>query len=77
MCAMQYYAWVPCAGYGNLETQVAVTDDLRRLVTDLWVMFLRLMELDPTKFNRSLQSFKKARHHVAQGPRRQYNLDSA
>ena len=37
---------------------MAVTDDLR-VVIDLWVMFLLLMELDPAKFNRSLHSFKK------------------
>ena len=45
------------AGYGNLEAQVEVTDDLR-LVISLWVMFLLLMELEPTKFNRSLHSFE-------------------
>ena len=45
------------AGYGNLETQVEVTNDLR-LVISLWVMFLLLMELEPSKFNRSLHSFE-------------------
>ena len=58
---MQYYAWEPCAGYGNLETQGEVADYLRRLVTDLflWAMVLSLMELDPSKLNRSLHTFKK------------------
>ena len=50
------YAYI--AGYRNLEAQVAITDDLR-LVIDLWVMFLLFMKLDPSKFNRSLHSFKK------------------
>ena len=43
-------------GYTNLETQIKVSDDLR-VVIDLWVMFLLLMELEPDSFRRSINTF--------------------
>ena len=51
-----HYLYSSCSGYRNLETLVQVTDDLR-LVIDLWLMFLLLAEIEPIRFNRSIESF--------------------
>jgi len=51
-----HYLYSNCSGYRNLETLVQVTDDLR-LVIDLWLMFLLLAEIEPIRFNRSMESF--------------------
>ena len=43
-------------GYSNLDAQVPVSDDMR-VILDLWIMFLILMELDPPKFTRGISTF--------------------
>jgi hypothetical protein len=53
-----HYIYAKCSGYKNLETQIVVTDDLR-LVIDLWLMFLLLTEIEPSRFNRSMESFSQ------------------
>jgi len=50
-------------GYTNLETQIKMSDDLR-VVIDLWVMFLLLMELEPDSFRRSINTFAFKRAKV-------------
>jgi hypothetical protein len=50
-------------GYSNLETQIAVSDDLH-VVIDLWVMFLLLMEMTPLSFRRSISTFGLRTHRI-------------
>jgi hypothetical protein len=65
-----WYLYAAGSGYRNLDTQVPVTDNMR-LVIDLWVMFLVLMELEPLKFTRPLLSFRAGR------PSLHVNLDAS
>ena len=50
------YLYSVSVGYVNLDTQVKVSDDLR-VVIDLWIMFLLLMELEQDVFRRSIKTF--------------------
>jgi hypothetical protein len=50
------YLYSLSSGYTNLETQVLLTSN-SALIIDLWVMFLVLMEIEPTRFTRSILSF--------------------
>ena len=58
MRPFSHYIYSASAGYLQLETRVPVSDDLR-MVIDLWLVFLLVMELEPTKFNRPLASFRE------------------
>ena len=64
------YIYNACVGYYRLQTQVPVTDNLR-MVIDLWLMFLLVMELEPHKFNRPMASFREV------PPKYMGNLDAS
>jgi len=65
-----HYLYAAGSGFRNLETQVEVSDNMR-LVIDLWIMFLVLMELEPFKFTRPILSFRADR------PSLHINLDAS
>ena len=58
MKPFSHYIYSASAGYKQQETRVPIIDDLR-MVIDLWLLFLLVMELEPTKFNRPLASFRE------------------
>jgi hypothetical protein len=58
MKPFSHYIYSASAGYKQQETRVPISDDLR-MVIDLWLLFLLVMELEPTKFNRPLASFRE------------------
>jgi len=50
------YLYSASVGYSNLNAQILVSDDMR-VILDLWIMFLILMELDPPNFTRGISTF--------------------
>ena len=70
MKPFSHYFYSASAGYRQLETRVLVNDDLR-MVIDLWLIFLLVMELESTKFNRPLALFREVT------PRNMLNQDSS
>jgi hypothetical protein len=53
------YLYSASSGFHNLETMLEVSDDMR-IIMDLWIMFLVLMELEPARFTRPITTFRKS-----------------